>query len=174
MPMKPQPQPPRRLRAAGLLPLALGVVACSVSPVPEPPDGSKPALVATVGASPRVCFSCEGTYYVLSGEPGAASDAELVWGVNLDGVEPPVTVPTNPDGSFELALRAAPGDQVRLQSRRGAFRSAPRDFFLTSSAPEMRIEARPKPPCSLAPLEVDFGSVPVGDSRSRAVRLQAA
>jgi hypothetical protein len=109
----------------------------------------------------------------LSGEPGASTDAELVWGVNLDRLEPPVTVPTSPDGSFQLPLRAEFGDQVRLQARRGAYRSVPRDFLLSPGAPQMRVEARPKPPCAIAPLEIDFGSVPVGDARSRAMRLRA-
>jgi hypothetical protein len=129
-------------------------------------------LAATVGVLPA-CLACEGIYYVFSGEPGATSDAELVWGVNLDRIEPPVTAPTNPDGSFRLPLRAWPGDQVRLQSRRGGLRSAPRDFLLGSGSPQMHIDARPEPACSTAPLELDLGSVPVGDSRSRAVRLRA-
>ncbi|HEY6561908.1 MAG TPA: hypothetical protein VI072_31785 [Polyangiaceae bacterium] len=153
----------------GSLLAALGLAGCTVSPVPEPP-GPQPKL----GTSVSIGGGCEGCAVspLLSGGPGSTSDATHVWGVNLDRQDPPVTAPTNADGSFTLSVPGEPGQQVRLQARRDRQRSLPRDFVLFASGAPM-LQDRVPTACWSAPLEIDLGSAPSGAVRARTLVLRA-
>src|SRR5687767_8321865 len=153
----------------GSLLAALGLAACTVSPVPEPP-GPQPKLGTAVSIAGG-CHGCAVTLQ-LSGAPGSTADATHVWGVNLDRQDPPVTAATNADGSFTLSVPGAPGEQVRLQARRDRERSLPRDFVLFPDRAPM-LEERVPMACWSAPLEIDFGSAPRGAVRSRTLVLRA-
>src|SRR5687767_267977 len=94
---------------------AVVAVGCSVSPVPEPPDGREPTLSPQIELG-EPCRDCAAPI-ALRGAPGAAQYATEVWAVNLNGTEPPVVAPTQPDGSFVVRLPGTAEDQIRLQAR---------------------------------------------------------
>ncbi|NOY93984.1 MAG: hypothetical protein GXP55_22605 [Deltaproteobacteria bacterium] len=93
---------------------------CVGTPVPEPPNLTPPdpALVeVNVGSVPGI-----------TGQPGALEPGTELWIANLDNMDPPTRIPTRDDGSFrDDSFVAAPGQELRLQARRGAERSIPVD-----------------------------------------------
>jgi hypothetical protein len=133
--------------------LVVGLAACSVNPVPEPP--AKPETSGPIAADG--CLSCDGAI-VLS---GATKNADVVWAVNLDRTDPPTVVDVAADGSFELALLGTTGDEVRIQARRDTERSDPRDYVVPDQG-DLIPAARPLFDCLPAPLELDLGELSVG------------
>lgn len=151
--------------------MAAATVGCSVSPVPEPPQ-AEPALHGTIELDARH----EYPEVVLTGLPGATEHASHVWAVNLERPAPAVEVPTNPDGSFSLALAVLSGEEVRLQARRGARRSVPRDYEIDASrfADPLRPAPRPLADCFAAPVEWNLGSAELGRSVAASLQLQSS
>jgi hypothetical protein len=144
-------------------------LACSVSPVPEPPEG-EPQLHDAIAL--ETCTD-DCSRVVLRGQPGATENASHVWAVHLDAPDVPLEVPTDPDGGFVLALDRS--GEVRVLARRGARRSAPRDFDIDPSrfAAPFRPAPRPFADCFAAPLEWELGETALGSSVTRSLALQS-
>lgn len=157
----------------GGLGAAVTAFACSVSPVPEPPDN--PELGAAIEIERCATPPCDGVL-TLRGAPGVAKRASRVWGVNLDATDPPTEAEVNADGSFTLYIAAPFGSEVRLQARRDAARSAPRDFRVEAEgAPSMFPGARRAfGECFPAPLEVELEPTALGSSASRLLSLRSS
>jgi hypothetical protein len=159
-----------RLAFSGLW-AAWTALACSVSPVPEPPQAD-PELHSAIDLEP--CDDC--STVILRGQPGATENASHVWAVNLDRPDEPVEAPILPDGSFSLAVEVGDGDDVRLQARRGLRRSAPRDYQINASRFTERFFAAPRPlvDCFPAPFEWHLGSAQLGQSITRSLQLPSS
>jgi hypothetical protein len=133
--------------------LALGLAACSVNPVPEPP--AKPDTSGPIAADG--CLQCDGAI-LLS---GSATNADVIWAVNLDRQEPPSVADIAADGSFVVAIGATTGDELRIQARRDEVRSDPRDYLVPDQGDLVAV-ARPLFDCLPAPLELELGTVAIG------------
>jgi hypothetical protein len=104
--------------------IAVLLVGCSVSPIPDPPNLQPPDLS-------RIMVETGTSVPGLLGEPGAVEPGADLWVVNLDTMEPPVTIVTDPDGGFDSGgIPAFVGQELRLQARMGALRSDPVDFLV--------------------------------------------
>jgi hypothetical protein len=159
-------------RTIGAIAIALGATACSVSPVPEPPE-PRPTLNSDIQID--FCLTCLDFRVLLHGQPGSAKDATEVWGTNLDRGFVPVGTSTESDGSFLLRIDALDSDEIRLQARRGELRSVPLDFVLALSAGvSLQPAVRPFAECFQAPLELELGSVRIGESASRSLTLRSS
>lgn len=133
--------------------IALGLAACSVNPVPEPP--AKPETSGPISADG--CLSCDGAI-LLS---GSAKHTDVIWAVNLDRQDPPSVVDVGADGSFVLAIWATTGDELRVQARRDELSSEPIDYTVPDQGDLVPV-VRPLFDCLPAPLELELGTVAIG------------
>jgi hypothetical protein len=101
-------------------------------------------------------------------------EGAIIWVINLDGTEPPVTTPVEPDGSFEVLVdgdldQLFTGDlrdEYRLQVRTGELRSEPIDFVANLAEGTLLVSERPLEDCfSLEPqTELHFGEISLSDT----------
>jgi hypothetical protein len=142
------------------------VAGCGVNPVPEPP--AAPALVGEVSGA--YCDACDDPVIDLAGGPGSARNADAVWAVNLDGTAPPAVAEVGADGSFVLSLEASPGDEVRLQARRGERRSEPVDRVVAVGV----LESAPRPlaDCLRVAPELALPDTAVGEASTGVLRIE--
>ncbi|MFO0554988.1 MAG: hypothetical protein U0271_41810 [Polyangiaceae bacterium] len=131
---------------------ALGWVGCGVNPVPEPPEPGLDGDPEADGCG----ASCDGPVRLA----GAATESDRIFYVNLDGAGPPFEVAVAPDGTYQFQSDAQPGDEVRIQPRRGSLRGEPADFLVVDAG-ALSLAPRPLADCFQAPAEiaVDFSSI---------------
>ncbi|XXX79445.1 hypothetical protein WMF30_11780 [Sorangium sp. So ce134] len=141
------------------------VAGCGVNPIPEPP--SAPALAGDVVGA--LCDECDGALMDVTGGPGSVKGADLVWAVNLDGTGGPVVAPVEEDGSFALQIDAIRGQELRLQARRGALRSAPAD--LVAGGGVLEPAPRPFADCFRLQQELALPETAVGAVSTRTLQL---
>jgi hypothetical protein len=144
--------------------LVLGA-GCIFTPVPEPPNLEPPDVDRIVVNTSRQV----GTYEIAGGD-GAATPSTILWTINLDTEDPPVTTEVADDGSFSLLVAADPGDELRLQSRRDEVRSEPVDAVVTDTGALRRSVVQG---CiALEPtFEVDLGTAATDETIHGAVEL---
>ncbi|MBN1774287.1 MAG: hypothetical protein JXB32_23710 [Deltaproteobacteria bacterium] len=119
------------------LPVLLGV-ACLGTPQPDPPniDPSRVFGYGTLGP-PTV---------LITGEPGAVTPAEATLRIyDLDLEEPAVDVVPRSDGSFEVEVPGAQGDELRLQVTLDEERGTPIDVLIATDRVELA--SRPLADC---------------------------
>ncbi|MCC7535152.1 MAG: hypothetical protein IT379_02995 [Deltaproteobacteria bacterium] len=146
--------------------VALAVTACSVTPVPEPPNLDPPDLS-------KVAFGTSSSGALdLFGSAGALPTGARLWIVNLDRVDPPLEIAAGEDGSFTVNVPAMFGDELRLQAREGDRRSEPVDI----EAPSAARVVRPLADClAVSPQhEVDFGQAAIGEPVEATLRIANA
>jgi hypothetical protein len=156
------------------VPIACALAGCSVSPVPEPPEPGPPPELDATRVYGEGC-ACEG-FMQLRGGAGATRYAGSVSAVNLGSGDAPVQAPPNADGSFLLDVPGSPPTEIRVQARRDALRSVPRDFEFTNATFSQRFRLAPRPfaDCMPAPLELDLGATAIGSSTSRVITLPSS
>lgn len=139
---------------------------CGVNPIPEPP--SAPEIVGEVVGA--YCDACDDPEIDLTGGPGSVKNADTVWAVNLDGIQPPVVAEVAADGSFALSLEAATGNEVRLQARRDEKRSEPTDWIAANGVLERA--RRPLADCFRVAPELALADTPVGAASTGSLRIE--
>lgn len=147
--------------------LLVSASACTVTPVPEPPNLEPPDLAQiTFGTSSSTGL------VTLMGNPGALGPGERLWVVNLDGAGPPIETDAAADGSFSVGVSASFGHELRLQAREGDRRSDPLDV----AAPAAVQIVRPLADCLTInpPFEVAFGASPTGTPVDATLHLDNA
>jgi hypothetical protein len=155
--------------------------------MPLPPNVNPDDVDGLVGAHPCELPSCDPLPALeLQGEVGSVANPEgaTIWVVNLDGVEPPVTAPVEPDGSFNIivdgdidVLQAGGlSEEYRLQVRTDDDRSEPIDFVADLSQRTLQVSERPLAECfTIEPAtELDFGSVSAPSSLEIILRNDCA
>jgi hypothetical protein len=97
--------------------LIVCAVGCEISPKPEPPDATLDPNRVDVDAPELGTESpTRGDGVVVSGGPGAASPPGATVRVyNLDSTDTCVESVVGEDGSFEVVVPGAPGDEIRIQ-----------------------------------------------------------
>ncbi|WP_437738777.1 hypothetical protein [Sorangium sp. So ce1335] len=145
--------------------LAACAVGCGVNPIPEPP--AAPELGDVVG---RLCPVCDGEAAELVGGPGSARNADVVWAVGLDRSAPPAVAEVAADGSFVLTVEVAPGEEVRVQARRGEQRSAPEDLVVAVGP--LKRAPRPLAGCFDVAPELELPDAPVGEVSAAVLRIE--
>jgi hypothetical protein len=114
---------PARVVCSGLRRSVLGAAwlcaACGISPKPEPPitTGKPPTLDDTLVSSraPDEGEAAEGHLLIVGSALAVDPPEGVVRAFNLDDSAPFVETDVSDDGSFELELNAAQGDEVRLE-----------------------------------------------------------
>jgi hypothetical protein len=123
--------------------------------MPEPPaiDGRQIAPFV-----PDIIILADPPTLVVQGESGAATPDSTVRALNLDNATAGVETLSRADGSFELIIAAAQGDELRFEVLAGALRSPPVDVILTQSGVNDAFVPSPRHGCvRLVPgLQVPF------------------
>ncbi len=110
---------------AALIACAVG---CEISPKPEPPDATLDPNQVDVGVTDSEAVPTRGDGVVVRGGPGAASPpGATVRAYNLDSADSYVETTVAEDGSFELVVPGAAGDEIRIQVIADGARSQPSD-----------------------------------------------
>lgn len=159
------------LRFAVLLLIGACLGACSVSPVPEPPDDAEPDPPELPGPVEWVgCPVCDAIG--IHGDAGAAVDAKSIWAVNLDRTEPPASAEVNEDGSFDLFIVATGGDELRIEAHDGPLHSAPLELQLLEDESGFVPASRPFADCLSVEPELSFADVAPGESEQATIALR--
>ncbi len=126
------------------------------TPVPEPPTLNLARVGPPTGAQPVSEPAVNGTH--LYGSPGAAPSGALLRVTNLDGSDPPSAVSVLADGSFDVSLVVASGQELRFDWLRGDQVGAPQDAHFVNVPPPFRLEPSTRFAClTLTPgFVVDF------------------
>ncbi len=149
-----------------MLTACLGLVACGISPQPEPPVESTPGIVA---GEIHIFETAQGLEVV--GGPGAVSGdlCELrIYNLERAGVR--LDLPVEEDGSFSAGLPGEAGDALRLQVRSADGISDPTDITGVGQAVPL---TTPLASClEFQPArELAFGGIEVGELEVRRVRM---
>jgi len=158
----------RTIMLLSFLGLCLG--ACSVSPVPEPPDPQTDPPVLPGPIEWAGCPVCNGAG--IHGDAGAAGDATTIWAVNLDRTEPPISALVNDDGSFDLFIVAIGGEEIRVEAQDGSLHSAPLDLLLLDDESGLVPASRPFAECFEVEPELGFEGVTSGESSQATIALR--
>lgn len=151
----------RRLGFAGLL---QSLIACTGTPVTEPPSVAPPEL-PNVNANETLpeYQAGAGDYALpigLSGSRGSIEPNSRVWSINLDGVAPPTVLRADADGSFEVPVQARVGDELRMHVLVDNRASLPLDMILGEN---LVLASPDRGTCVRAlPKQIDFGESGIG------------
>lgn len=153
--------------------LLLGLSACSVTPVPEPPSDAprQPNLSVIYG---NVGVGIGSPPITLTGTTGALQPNNVLWVVNLDTQDPPVVTTAGADGSFTITVPGSVGQELRLQARRGSQRSDPVDALIVTRSGHL--SPTHHDPClsTLPPFELAFGNVALGKTAPKSIVVKNA
>jgi len=98
--------------------------------MPEPPSIDGRQIAPFI---PDIIILSDPPVIVVRGVSGAATPDRTVRALNLDNTTAGVETRSRADGSFELSIAAAEGDELRFEVLAGALRSPPVDVVLTES-----------------------------------------
>ena len=128
---------------------------CGFTPVPEPPNINPPDTTLIEGIAERGDL-----HVLLEGSAGAVEPGLVLWAVNLDSTEPPVTAVSEEDGSFSLTVAGTVEDELRLQVRSDEARSEPVDVVVEETG-ELHRSARMECLRLAPPFDLDFETLAV-------------
>ena len=118
----------RRWLRRALAVLIVCSAGCEISPKPEPPDAALDPNQVDITSTDDSAAPTRGEGVLVIGGPGAASPAgATVRAYNLNSTDSYVETPVAEDGSFELVVPGAPGDEIRIQVIAEGSRSQPAD-----------------------------------------------
>lgn len=150
-----------------------GAIACTGTPVTEPPSVAPPELPNVNAAETVPAFQGASDAAVgvgISGARGTVAPDSLVWLINLDGAAAPVLFRADADGSFAVPLQAREGDELRMHVLVDEVASPPLDMILGESfllaSPDHGTCVR------TMPTQVDAGESPVGESNVTTLQIQ--
>jgi hypothetical protein len=163
-----------RLACFALALCALGA-GCSISPKPEPPAVKPKVEMGSVVTKPTNSFgNC-----VVAGDPGAVDTVGATVRIyNLDNDQPAVEGIVKQDGSFEIEVFLADGDELRLEVIAEVGRSEPIDVIATQCGAKLVLSTRALADCLVltpaAELDLANGqSVEVANHCAANVQIEA-
>lgn len=155
----------RSLRMLALAACLAASTSCALRPQPEPPAAAShldPGKLLAQPSNPTAIVPESG---FLRGAPGAADPpGAIVRAFNLDRPDDPAETIVRDDGSFDLELSMATGEEIRLQVHDGEARTVPVDVLIGDVDTVPSLSIRPLAACLiLTPaLESDLGVPPSG------------